>query len=262
MSGSSERARNDAGLMAAIVAGCGDAIMAQSLDGAIIAWNEAAERLLGWSADAILERPASLVVPEAHRAAERESVARLRAGAHVVHLETARLHRDGMLVPVAASFSPIQRPGKGMVGIATILRDLGAQEEAGRPAMAAADAAERTATLLLVEDDAALLDLLQETLARAGHRVIAATDGRMALGLLQMHPEVSAVVSDIVMPNGVSGLLLAREAQRLRPHIPVLLMSGHSPEEIGRLGSTEGFPFLVKPFRPDELTREVSHLLS
>jgi PAS domain S-box-containing protein len=261
MSATGESHGMDTGLLAAIVACCGDAVIAQTLDGIVVCWNEAAERLLGWSAEDMLGHPASIVVPEGHRLAERAVFDRLRGGARVVHAETARLHRDGSLVPVTAAFWPIRRAA-GMVGVASLLLDPHEYEEAAWPADAVREASDRTTTLLLVEDDESMLELLQETLSHAGHRVIAASDGRTALGLLQMHPEVSAVVSDIVMPNGVSGLLLAREAQRLRPHIPVLLMSGHSPEEIGRLGSTEGFPFLVKPFRPDELTQHVRQLLS
>jgi DNA-binding NtrC family response regulator len=118
------------------------------------------------------------------------------------------------------------------------------------------------ATLLLVEDDVELRDLLEETMRADGHTVIVATDGRAALGLLALHPEVSAIVSDIMMPNGVSGILLAREAQRLRPGLPVLLMSGRPPDVIGDFSNMWGFPFLGKPFRPEELTNQLRRLLN
>ena len=268
MTDTTERIRPDtARHMAEIVASSGDAIVGQTPEGMVICWNGAAERLLGWAAEDVLGRSVALVVPAARLDAERDLLAHVRAGGRVEYARTERLRRDGTPIPVFVSFSPIRHADGGLAGVSTIMRDLRAPvaEVLPHPGYAPPDRRDTDAsasTVLLVEDDLSLLDLLQETLTDAGHIVIVATDGRMALGLLELHPEVAAVVSDIVMPNGVSGVLLAREAQRLRPDLPVLLMSGHPPEEIGRLGSTSGYPFLVKPFRPDELTSQVRRLLN
>jgi PAS domain S-box-containing protein len=267
MSDTTERGRaGNAWHLAEIVASFGDAVIGQTFDGIVTCWNGAAERMLGWSTAAILDQSIARVLPVASRDAERDALARIRAGALVEHVETERLRRDGTTIPVFATFSPILRDGGEVAGVSVILRDLSGHAAAAEAQPAAPvrdhDGANRGgATVLLVEDDVDLLDVLREILSAEGLNVIAATDGLSALGLLALHPEVAALVSDIVMPNGVSGLLLAREAQRLHPDLPVLLMSGRPPEEINRLGSTWGFPLLVKPFRPEELTSQMRRLL-
>jgi PAS domain S-box-containing protein len=122
-----------------------------------------------------------------------------------------------------------------------------------------ADAAEpliaelRRAQVLVVEDDVELLDLVMETLTDSGLQVFGAHDGQEALALLGEHPDVRLMLSDVVMPNGTSGVELAREAQRRWPDLRVMLMSGYPRDELGRFGGTTAFPFLAKPFRPGEL---------
>jgi len=264
MSDTIERQRADhAEYLAEIVASFGDAIVGHTFDGLVTCWNRAAERMLGWPAEAILGRSINLVVPVDRLDAERDSVALIRAGARVQHVETERLSRDGTTIAVFATFSPILRSGGEIAGVAAILRDLSghAAEAQPQPAGDSPGLPDGGATVLLVEDDTDLRELLEETLVADGHTVLVATDGMIALGLLELHAEVAAVVSDIMMPHGVSGVLLAREVQRLRPGLPVLLMSGHLPEAVGELSSTWGFPFLVKPFRPDELTSQLRRLL-
>jgi PAS domain S-box-containing protein len=250
--------------LAEIVASSGDAIIGQTLDGIVTCWNAAAGQMLGWAEEEILGQPATLLLPGGRRSAEHEIVARVRNGARVVHVEAERLCRDGRTIPVFVTYSPIRRAGGRIAGVSTILRDLGSVAVEALPELRQAPEPRHDgpATVLLVEDDGPLLDLLQEALRADGHEVIAAGDAIMALGLLGLHPEVGALVSDIVMPNGVSGLLLAREAQRLRPDLPVLLMSGYAPEDLAKLGSATGFPFLAKPFRPEELTSQVRRLLN
>lgn len=252
--------------LADIVASAGDAIVGQTPERIITCWNQAAERLLGWRAETIVGRSAWLLVPPSRRNAEHAILAGICNGGCAAQARTERLRHDGTTIPVLATFSPILRADGGLTGVSTILRDLSAAapETAAEPVAGSTvpDEAEAPATVLLVEDDVELLGLLRETLIREGHHVIAASDGRIALGLLDMHPEVAAIVSDIVMPNGVSGVILGLEARRLRPDLPVLLMSGHPAEQLGRLGQTLEFPLLVKPFRPTELTRLVRHMLA
>ncbi len=120
----------------------------------------------------------------------------------------------------------------------------------------------RRATVLVVEDDVDLLELVEETLRAAGLNVITAHDGREALAIIDGHLELQIVVSDVVMPNGVNGVALVQEARRRRPGIGVLLMSGYPRDELTRLGGTGAFPFLPKPFRPGELTAQVALLLA
>src|SRR5262249_53394258 len=79
------------------------------------------------------------------------------------------------------------------------------------------------ARILLVEDEAAVRDALLGALSQQGHVVHVAVDGRAALAILEREP-VDAVVTDLALP-GLSGLEVAREAKRLRPGVPVILVT-------------------------------------
>jgi PAS domain S-box-containing protein len=121
--------------------------------------------------------------------------------------------------------------------------------------------AARMVSVLVVEDDAEVLNLVEDALREDGHFVITAPDGRAGLQLLESHPEVAVLVSDVVMPNGVSGVALGHAARRLRPDIAILLVSGYPRDELNRNGGTDGFAFLSKPFSPTELAAQVQGLL-
>jgi two-component system, cell cycle sensor histidine kinase and response regulator CckA len=128
-------------------------------------------------------------------------------------------------------------------------------------ATATATATKRQAQVLVVEDDLEVLDLVLDTLTEAGLSVIGAHDGHEALTLLGEHPGVKLMLSDVVMPNGSSGVELGREAQRRWPDLRVLLMSGYPRDELTRYGGASAFPLLSKPFRPGELVDRLDRML-
>jgi PAS domain S-box-containing protein len=116
--------------------------------------------------------------------------------------------------------------------------------------------------LLLVEDEPAVRLMASRALQQYGYQVIEAGDGREALRLLEgSERPINLVVTDVVMP-GMDGPELARRAQRLRPGLPVLFMSGYTDDEIVRRGLLEaGQPFLQKPYTPEALGEQVAELL-
>ncbi|HKB04165.1 MAG TPA: PAS domain S-box protein [Gemmataceae bacterium] len=116
--------------LAAIVEGSEDAIVGKDLDGTITSWNAAAERLYGYPAAEVVGKPFTVLVPQ-DRAAEMEAMAgRLRRGARVDHFETVRRRKDGTLVPVSVSYSPIRDPDGRLIGTAAITRDVTDQRHA------------------------------------------------------------------------------------------------------------------------------------
>jgi two-component system cell cycle sensor histidine kinase/response regulator CckA len=119
-----------------------------------------------------------------------------------------------------------------------------------------------TETILLVEDEAIVRQLVGEMLKRNGYTVLQAGDGPSALELLRRHSDpVELLITDVVMP-GMSGRDVANAVTAMRPGIQVLYTSGYTDSVIGPHGVLDaGIAFLQKPFSVDDLVRKVRGLL-
>ena len=108
----------------AVVEFAEDAVIATDLDGAILTWNRGAERLFGYSSQEAIERPIALLQP-ADRPREIEEISgEIRAGRTVERLETRRQRRDGGVVDVQITVSPVRDAAGAVVGASTIARDV------------------------------------------------------------------------------------------------------------------------------------------
>jgi signal transduction histidine kinase/CheY-like chemotaxis protein len=118
-------------------------------------------------------------------------------------------------------------------------------------------------TILLVEDETVVRQLVAEILENAGYTVLPAADGPSALELIRRHSDpINLLLTDVVMP-GMSGPEVAAAVTSMRPGTEVLYMSGYTDSAIGHHGVLEpGIAFLQKPFSADDLTRKVRSLLS
>jgi PAS domain S-box-containing protein len=116
-------------------------------------------------------------------------------------------------------------------------------------------------TVLVVEDEPQVRRMAARALAEAGHRVLEASDGREAIGVLaRVGRGVDLVLTDVAMP-GMSGRELADRLRQARPDVRVIFMSGYADDEIVRRGLLEpDQPFIQKPFTPDVLIRRVAEL--
>jgi len=94
--------------LAAIVESSDDAIVSKTLDGTVMSWNAAAERLFGYSAEHAIGRDISIVIPSDRLDEEKRIIARLTAGERIEHLETERVRADGTRVLVSLTISPIK----------------------------------------------------------------------------------------------------------------------------------------------------------
>ena len=113
-----------------------------------------------------------------------------------------------------------------------------------------------TGRVLVVEDDPDVLDVAVESLRMLGYDVLTASDGPSALAVLQQNPGIQFLLSDVIMPNGMNGVELARLAVRLRPTLRVLLASGYPMAGLSDkdgMAAHEEFPFLSKPYRGSQL---------
>jgi len=132
--------------LAAIIESSEDAIISKTLDGVITSWNGAAERVFGWTAAEAIGQHITLIIPEEYREEERGVLARLRRGDRIDHFETVRQRKDGQLLDVSITVSPI-RDGRGtIVGASKVARDISAQRilEQARQALLGREQAART----------------------------------------------------------------------------------------------------------------------
>jgi PAS domain S-box-containing protein len=113
-------------------------------------------------------------------------------------------------------------------------------------------------TVLVVEDDPDVMEAALSMLQSLGYDVMTAPDGPTALTTLRREQGIDVLFTDVVMPNGVSGVELARQARRLRPEIKVLLVSGYPTAVLSaEHGLTGEFAFLSKPYRWAELAERL-----
>jgi signal transduction histidine kinase len=120
----------------------------------------------------------------------------------------------------------------------------------------------RSETVLLVEDDAAVLAVAIEMLTDLGYRVITASDAGGALEILRRGRPVDLIFTDVVMPGGKTGVQLADEARALRPQIKVLLTSGYTGEALARHQPNHSdWPIIAKPFRQPDLAASIRKIL-
>lgn len=111
-------------LLAAIVASSGDAIVGKSLDGTVLSWNQAAERIFGYCASEMIGRSIRLLIPHDRQAEEGRILAAIRAGEPVATFETVRHRRDGSAVEVAVTVSPVHDAAGRVIAASKIARDI------------------------------------------------------------------------------------------------------------------------------------------
>lgn len=116
--------------LAAIIESADDAIISKTLEGIITSWNKGAERIFGYTADEVVGKPITILIPEGHEDEEPAILARLRAGDRIEHYETVRLRKDGRLIDISLTVSPIIGPHGAIVGASKIARDITDQRQA------------------------------------------------------------------------------------------------------------------------------------
>jgi PAS domain S-box-containing protein len=103
-------------LFSAVVESSDDSIVLQTLDGMIIGWNTAAERLYGYSAEEAVGQPTSIILPPDRREESKDYLRRVARGERIEHFETVRQRRDGSPVEISVSLSPIRGPTGEIIG--------------------------------------------------------------------------------------------------------------------------------------------------
>jgi PAS domain S-box-containing protein len=110
--------------LSAIISSADDAIITKTLDGIITSWNKGAERIFGYTAEEAIGKPVLMLIPPDHHNEEPAILAKLRRGERIEHYETVRVRKDGSLINISLTVSPIRGPEGQIIGASKVARDI------------------------------------------------------------------------------------------------------------------------------------------
>ena len=116
--------------LAAIVESSDDAIVSKDLNGIVSSWNRAAERVFGYTAEEMIGQSITTIVPSDRLAEEMVVLRKIRRGESVDHFETIRVHKNGTLIPISLTVSPIRARDGTVIGASKIARDISERRRA------------------------------------------------------------------------------------------------------------------------------------
>ena len=116
--------------VAAIVESSHDAIITKNLNGVIISWNPGAEQIFGYSAEEIIGKPITVLIPLELQDEEPTILGRIRRGERIDHYETIRVRKDGSSLNISLTVSPLKNSLGTIIGASKIARDVTARKEA------------------------------------------------------------------------------------------------------------------------------------
>jgi len=149
----SSRVERAARRLAAIVESSDDAIVSKDLNGIVTSWNRAAERMFGYAAAEMIGRSIRIIIPANLQAEEDYVLSNIRRGDKVDHFETTRMHKNGTLVPISLTVSPILADDGRVIGASKIARDISDRVRLET---------ERSRLLAVAEENAAITEKLNE----------------------------------------------------------------------------------------------------
>jgi PAS domain S-box-containing protein len=117
-------------LLAAIVECSDDAIVSKTLDGRIRSWNAGAMRLFGYTAEEVIGKPITIIIPPELHEEEHRILEKLQRGERIDHFETTRVTRDGRRIPISLSVSPIRDSRGVVIGASKVARDISERKRA------------------------------------------------------------------------------------------------------------------------------------
>ncbi|MGA7327830.1 MAG: PAS domain S-box protein [Rhodomicrobium sp.] len=137
--------------LASIVESSDDAIVSKDLDGIITSWNRGAECVFGYSANEAIGQPITMVVPQDQHDEERAILTRIRRGERIDHFETVRQRKDGSLIVVSLTVSPVKNAEGKIVGSSKIARDISEKKRSQEQIATLAREAEHRSKNLLAQ---------------------------------------------------------------------------------------------------------------
>lgn len=170
-----KRAEHFAQRLAAIVESSDDAIISKDLDGIIATWNDGAERIFGYKAEEVIGQPITILIPPERHNEEPEILGRIRRGERIDHYETVRRRKDGSLIDISLTVSPIKGADGKVMGASKIARDITERKVAdARLRLLASEVDHRAKNLLTV-----ILSMVRFTRADTVGEFTAMIEGRI-----------------------------------------------------------------------------------
>ncbi|HEU4503534.1 MAG TPA: PAS domain S-box protein [Nitrospira sp.] len=212
---------HDSAYLAAIINSAADAMVGEDLVGMITSWNPAAERLFGYSAQEVLGRSMSVLLPKERPDEEIELRQRFTAGEHVDHYETIRCRKDGTPFAVLLTVSPIVDAGGRVIGASKIFRDLTAHKEA------------ETALRL---SRASLTSILSSAM----DAIVSVDDEQRIVFFNEAAERMFRCMASEVQGTKLDRFIPSRYRETHRDHIRQFGDSGNTNRMMGRLGTITG----------------------
>src|SRR5260221_1328395 len=128
--GERNQAERAQALLAAIVESSDDAIISKTLDGRILTWNAAAERLFGYTAQEAIGQSITLIIPRERQSEEQVILSKLGRGERIDHFETVRVNKFGQRLDISLTLSPLRDSAGRIIGASKIARDVSARKRA------------------------------------------------------------------------------------------------------------------------------------
>lgn len=201
--------------LAAIIESSGDAVISTDLAGIITSWNHAAERIFGYSADEVSGKPITILIPPDRHDEEPAILDRIRRGERGEHYETVRRRKDGTLLDMSVTFSPIKNEVGHVIGASKVARDISERVQIDRRR-----AAQYTIASLLAGS---------QSLAEAGSQIIQtiAASGNWVFGSIWLHhkPE-KALRCAVSWHTGAPWLISFESATRTTPLLSTIGLPG------------------------------------
>jgi len=229
------------------------AVTLLDVDGKVRTWSPGARDITGYAADEIEGRNFSCLYTHDDVAAGKPAMALSCAVAQGRHEETSqRVRKDGTEVKVQSMLRPLLNSNKELVGFSSLMRDVTV------PVLPTPEGAR----ILVVDDDAQVLEGVALQLTSLGYRPVVASNGREALEVLAREPHIDLLLTDVVMPGGMGGREVAEEARLMQPNLKVLYTSGYFEGALLRNGKIDAnAQLLTKPYRKKKLAEKVLEAL-
>ena len=227
--------------LAAIVDSSNDGIISKNLDGVITSWNKTAERLFGYSAEEAVGHHITLIIPPDRRPEEAVILERLKRGERVEHFETVRVRKDGAMLDVSLTISPVKDSEGRVIGASKVARDFTAQKrteqtlrESEQRLRALTDTLEAQVRARTMELERRNREVLHQSkkLRELSHRLIEIQDNERRHIARELHDSAGQILAAL-------GMNLATIVRNVKLNAPKLARQAEESEQMVRELSRE-----------------------